>query len=175
MGVVTQLAGPFFACCLLLAAAGLIKCARPGTTVLALRSVGIRVPGWLVRVGGGAESALGLAALLAGGGLAIAVAASYAAFAGFVLIALRRGGVVSSCGCFGKADTPPTVTHIAVNAAAATACLGYGLGAAAGLPTVASVQPLGGVPLLLLVGVCGWLGYALLAVLPSVRRPGAAT
>ena len=31
----------------------------------------------------------------------------YAGFTAFVVLALRRGGVLSSCGCFGRADTPP--------------------------------------------------------------------
>ena len=48
---------------------------------------------------------------------ALLVAASYAAFTAFVLLARSRGGVLASCGCFGRADTPPTTTHVVVTAA----------------------------------------------------------
>ena len=63
------------------------------------------------------EAALGLAAVLVGGRLtALLVAGSYAAFTAFVLLARARGGVLASCGCFGRADTPPTTTHVVVTA-----------------------------------------------------------
>lgn len=169
------LAGPYFAFALLLLAAGARKAAKPGTTTLALRSVGLAVPTAAVRAGGAAEALLGFAALAVGGPVAaLAIGASYAAFAGFVLVALRRGGVVSSCGCFGTPDTPPTGLHVAVNVAAALASVGFALSGARALPHVVGDQPLAGVPFLLTTAICGWLGYLLLAVLPTVHGRRAA-
>ncbi|MEO6714313.1 MAG: MauE/DoxX family redox-associated membrane protein [Mycobacteriales bacterium] len=168
------LAGPYLASALLLVAAGVLKTARPGATALALRSVGARIPTAAVRAGGGAEAMLGAGAVLLGGRLiAIAVGASYAAFAAFVVVALRRGGVVSSCGCFGTPDTPPTVTHVGVTLAAASVGFAFATGGAHGLPTVVADQPLAGVPFVFALAACAWLGYLLLAVLPTVRRPRA--
>jgi hypothetical protein len=171
---VKSLAGPFFAFALLLVVAGAMKALRPGTAVLALRSVGAPVPPVAVRAGGAFEAVLGVCAILVGGRLcALAVGASYAAFAVFVVVAMRRGGVVSSCGCFGRADTPPTPTHIAINLGAAAVSLGAAFGVAPSLASVLATQPLAGLPFLLITAVCGWFGYLIFAVLPTVRRPGA--
>ena len=48
---------------------------------------------------------------------------SYLAFTAFVITARLKGGVLASCGCFGKADTPPTWLHAAVTAGLALASL----------------------------------------------------
>lgn len=163
------LAGPFFAACLLMMAAGSLKALRPATTALALKSVGAAVPASLVRVGGATEAILAVAAIVAGGPIAAAaVAGSYAAFAGFVLLALRRGGVISSCGCFGKPDTPPTIAHIGVNVGAALVAAGYAFASAPALADVVRDQPLAGLPFIGLALLVAWLGYAVFAVLPLV-------
>lgn len=111
------LVGLYLAAALLLIVAGALKVRHPDPLVRALRSV--RLPGgaMLVRVFGAAEVVLGLAALLPGGRPAAALmAVSYAVFTGFVVLALARDGVLSSCGCFGKVDCPPTRTHVAITA-----------------------------------------------------------
>jgi hypothetical protein len=163
-------AGPFYAFAALAVVAGGMKAARPGPAVLALRSVGAKVPAFAVRLGGATEAGIGSAAVLAGGRLpAVLVAISYAVFAVFVVAALRTGGVVSSCGCFGKADTPPTLLHIAVNVVAALVAAAFAFGSAPPLREVVAAQPLGGVPFLALTGMCGWLTYLTLAVRPALR------
>lgn len=154
------LAAPLAAAALLLVVAGAGKVRRPGSGVLALRSIGWRVPSAVVRTAGAAELLLGIATLALGGPVPAAlVAVSYAAFSGFVALALRRGGALGSCGCFGVPDTPPTATHAVLTAALAAVAV-----AAVARP----VPPAAGGPLLLgFAALLGWLGYLVLAVLPS--------
>src|SRR5690242_20073067 len=102
---------------LLLLLAGAPKTVRPGNAVAALRSVGVRVAPVAVRALGAAEAVVGLLALTFGGRVPAAlVAMSYGAFTAFLVVALRRGGAVSSCGCIGGEDTPPTIAHVVVTA-----------------------------------------------------------
>ena len=123
--------GPLLVAAVLLVLAGAPKVVDPALAVGALRSVGARVPPVAVRAMGAVEAALGLATLLIGGRvLAGLVAASYAGFTAFLVVALRRGGAVSSCGCVGREDTPPTVSHVVVTAGlTVAAALAAGLGA----------------------------------------------
>ncbi|GAA4713960.1 hypothetical protein GCM10025782_07780 [Pedococcus ginsenosidimutans] len=117
------LAGPYLAAAGLLVLAGVPKVADPAPLVRALRSAGFTVPpapgALLVRAFAVAEVVVGVWAVLAPGRLVAAlVAAAYAVFTGFVALVLVRGGVLGSCGCFGKPDTPPSRTHLALTAVA---------------------------------------------------------
>ncbi|QGN58630.1 MauE/DoxX family redox-associated membrane protein [Nostocoides sp. HKS02] len=117
-------AGPFLAAAGLLVVAGLPKVADPLPLVRALRAAGLPAGRPLVRLFAVAEIAIGVGALVAPGrASALAVAAAYLLFTGFVAHVLRRGGVLGSCGCFGKPDTPATYTHLVLTAAAALAAL----------------------------------------------------
>jgi hypothetical protein len=58
--------------------------------------------------------------VVGGWALALLVAASYLGFALFVVSALRSGKPVGTCGCFGRADTPPRPKHVVINALLAT-------------------------------------------------------
>jgi hypothetical protein len=163
------LTGPVLAAALVLVAAGVPKLVRPLTTVGALRSVGIPASAALVRCLAAGEVAVGAGAVARGGRvMAVLVAASYAVFAAFLVVALRRGGAVSSCGCLGRADTPPTRTHLVV-----AALLGL-------LAAVAVVDPPGGVVAAVRAGadgvltlafamLAGWLVWLTLAELPRLR------
>ena len=117
------LTGPALTTALLLAFAGATKAVDPAMTVGALRALGLPSSRTLVRVGAAAELLVGLLAATAGWALVWwLVAASYLAFAAFVLAAMRAGTMVGSCGCFGRKDTPPHPIHVVVNVAlAATA------------------------------------------------------
>jgi hypothetical protein len=156
---------PYLAAALLLVAAGVAKAREPLSLVRALRTAGLRVRGpvlarW-VRVLAALEAVLGLAGVVHPTGLVAAgVALSYTAFTVFVLRALRSGSPLASCGCFGKADTPPTPGHVVVTAV---------LAAAAALIAVGSAAPLGA-PLLVVSGVLGYVTYLALSVLPLVSR-----
>lgn len=143
----------------LLVLAGAQKVLDPQPLVRATTSVGWRVPRQLVRAAAAAEVAVGLAALTVGSRwTSLAVAASYLLFTGFVVLALRREGVLASCGCFGKADTPPTVTHAVVTTGAALAALSGTPGA---VPLTATA--------LVTTAAVGVTAYLTMAVLPLVR------
>lgn len=161
------LAGPFAIAASLLALGGASKAARPSDTAHALELFGLPGSRLLVRAGGAAELVIGVGALVYGlRPFAVLVAVSYAAFAAFVALALRRGAPISSCGCFGKADTPPSVVHIAVNVAAALVAVGFAIDPVGGITDVMADQPLVGVPFLLLVAVGVYLTFLTLTLLP---------
>ena len=156
---VDVLVGPYLAAALLLVLAGAQKVRDPKPLVRAARSVGLAVPAPAVRLAAAAEAALGIAALTTTSALVAAgVALSYAGFTAFVLLALARGGVLASCGCFGKADTPPTRTHAAVTGGLAlSAALAAGAQQALSVALVSSTAAL------------AVTAYLVLAVLPLVR------
>lgn len=70
---------------------------------------------WTSRGLGLVEVVVGAVALVVGGRvLAALVAAMYAAFAVYVVVAMRRGA--ESCGCFGaEEDTPPSPRHVVID------------------------------------------------------------
>ena len=164
------LAGPYLAAAALLVVAGGAKLLDPQPLVRALRSAGAPAPGWAVRAGAAAEVGIGVLAVGTGARLAAAgVALSYAAFTAFVLVALRRGGVLASCGCFGKADTPPTVTHVVATAVAAGVATAVAVRPVGPLPDLLAAQPGGGVPLLVATAAVAATAYLVLALLPRLR------
>ena len=81
--------------------------------------------------------------------------------------ALARRVPLSSCGCFGADDTPPTVTHLVVDLAAAGVATAVALGGdgAVSLPD-GSVVLQGA--FLLLVAIATWLAYTVLTLLPRL-------
>ena len=141
---------------LLLLGAGGAKVVDPSRTVGALATLGVPVGPVVVRIGALAEAVLGAVALVVGGRLPAAlVGASFAAFAAFVAVALRSGRPIGSCGCFGRADTPPRWVHVLVDALLAAAGLAGAVAGAdplldAPLPTVAAAVVLAGVAYALL-------------------------
>jgi hypothetical protein len=168
---VPALTGPVLLAAALLVAAGAPKVARPATATGALRSVGIRVPSLAVRGLGAGEAAVGALAIVAGGRLATAlVAASYAGFTAFVAVALRTGGAVASCGCVGRADTPPTRAHLIVTGALALlTAAAAATGQAAGLVDLLPAAPGETAVTVALAGVGCWLAWLALAELPRLR------
>jgi hypothetical protein len=174
---VTLAAGPFAIAATLLAAGGAAKALRPADTANALRTMRLPSSPLLVRVGGVVEAAVGAAALAVGDRTtAVLLALSYLAFAGFVVLALRRGAPISSCGCFGKADTPPSRVHVAINLGAVAAAVAVAVQPGAGLPDVLGRQPLAGIPFVLLLACGVGLVFLALSSLPRtmalVRQGG---
>ena len=167
------LAGPFAIATVLLAVGGAAKAVRPRDTAQALTAVGIRFPRVLparvvVRVGGAVEAIIGIAALLVGGPVLCAlVALSYVAFAGFVLVALRTGAPISSCGCFGKVDTPPSIVHVVLDLAFAGVAAAAAFVGDVALPDVLGDQPLLGIPFLLLLVIGCSLVFLAFTSLPK--------
>ena len=114
----------YFAGVVLLAVAGATKVLDPFPTHRALRAAGWPNRPVLVRVLAVAELAVAAAAvLIEHAAVAFVVAGLYAGFTVFVVVALARGLVISSCGCFGSHDTAPSPRHVAINASAAAAAL----------------------------------------------------
>ncbi len=170
----STLVGPFLVTIVLLGAGGALKVVRPEFTARAMRDMGLPVSSTVVRAGALVELLIAAGALVGGGRpLAALVAASYAGFAVFVLAALRRGVPLSSCGCFGAADTPPTGVHLVLNVAAAAvagavAVTGSGAG---GLTEITNLEGslLLRVAFLASTAASVWLAYVALAVLPKLR------
>lgn len=148
--------GVFFAAAGLLVLAGLQKVADPKPLVRAFRSIGLRLPAPVVQVIAFAEVVVGTLALVTGQGVAVAV--SYAVFTVFVLVARARGGVLASCGCFGKQDMPPTLLHAAVTA-------GFAVASVEGAPGAVPLD----LALLVTTVALGMTAYLVLALLPMLR------
>jgi len=166
---VEGLAAPFFIASALLTLAGGAKLARPESTIGALKSIGLPGTRLIAQMLGLVEVGIGSIALIVGGLIpSIAVALSYAGFAGFIVMALRKGGAVSSCGCFGTEDNPPTVGHLVLNVAAAVVGVGAAIGGLGGIPDVISDQPAFGIPFIGFITLGTWLSYLALSILPTL-------
>jgi hypothetical protein len=166
--------GPYLVACATLVAAGLAKTLRPANTSRALTALVPSLPARLVargvRVAAAVEVALGFAAALQPRpALAGAVATSYLAFAGFVVFARTRGGVLASCGCFGTPDTPATRLHVVLNLCLASAAVVVAAAdPGSSLVAVLGHQPLSGGPLLGAAGAGTALVIAAMTSLPRL-------
>lgn len=166
-------AGPAWAALTLLVIAGAPKVLRPYDTMRALRLAGLRVPHIVVRGFGLLETVIAVVAMLTGNPVLLwAAALSYAGFAVFVLWALRRDTPLSSCGCFGKADTPPTALHLVLVAAFAVVLVVAALqpGAAVAIPAQLAAGPLTALVALGFAAIICWLSYLAMTVLPTTYR-----
>lgn len=163
----TPAVGPFTIAAALLTIGGVLKAAAPADTANAVRGVGIPLGRTAVRIGGTAELGVGVYALATGSrGAAVLVAVSFLAFAAFVGYALRRDLPIATCGCFGKAETPPSIVHIVLNLAGVASAVAVASDPGASLTDVVGDQPLGGVPFLVLTGTGVYLSFVALTSLP---------
>jgi|GEM_PF-508716 len=171
---------PYLAACGLLVVAGIAKTRRPQDTARALllavpvasRPAALRIAGAAVRAGALAEAALGgAAAVWPSRPVALAVAASYGAFSLVVLSIRARGGPVASCGCFGRADTPATGLHVAVDVMLGTAAALVAFGRLPERTTggVLVAHPVDGVVLLALGTAIAWLALLVMGPLGRVH------
>jgi hypothetical protein len=160
------LAGPFLAAGVLLVAAGVPKLVDPMPLVRAVRTSGLPAGRASIRLVALTETAVGLYALVAPGRISgLLTALAYLVFTAFVARALARGGVLGSCGCFGKPDTPPTRMHLVVTAAI--------VGVAAAVALDPPVSPWASVDAASLAtvafaGLIAFLAWMVLAVLPGL-------
>jgi hypothetical protein len=135
----------------------------------------------MVRLGAATEAALGVVALVLPRPLtASLVAVSYVAFTGYVLYVRSRGGALTSCGCFGTPDGPPTILHATLTAGFAIAAVAVATTAPGrgSMATLLAQAPLHGAPLVALSAVGLWLTYLALTVLgrlQAVRHSAGAT
>lgn len=169
MPPMSALAGPWTIVSGLLLIGGALKAARPTDTAGALRAVGVPAPQALVRIGGAAEVAIAAGALATGARpLAALMAASYVVFLVFVIVALRNETPLSSCGCFGRVDTPPTLIHVGANLVAAGVAVAAVVDPPPDLSSVIADQPGWGIPFLFLVVLGVYLTFLALSALPRV-------
>lgn len=169
------LAGPAIALLALLTLAGVMKISDPAATSGALRAAGLPASYWAVRLLGMIEVGAGIVAFSTGGGVALAVAAAfYAGFAWFVLNAIHKHLPISSCGCLGAAETPPSLTHVAVNLAAFVVLLVAAVVPVAPWEVLASMPAAELAPFVVFTGVTVYLLYGVIAVLPR-RQAGRLT
>ncbi|PPK98070.1 DoxX-like protein [Kineococcus xinjiangensis] len=159
---------PFLAGCLLLLGAGVAKLRRPQSTSQALRTQGLPSSVLLVRLLGAGEVVLAVAALAGLPAAAGLTALAYAAFTGFLLLALLRGRPLSSCGCFGEPDLPPTWAHAVLTAVAAVVCAAVAAGGAAGVPAVLALGPAAAVAVAASAALVWWLALQVLTALPRL-------
>jgi hypothetical protein len=164
----------------LLVLAGVAKAVRPADTARALAAV---LPGtptgmWrpAVRLLAATEAVVGAAAIARPGrAVAVVVAVSYLAFTAWVLWARAHDGALSSCGCFGTPDVPPTLAHAAVNAVVAAGAAGVAVSDPSGsVISVLSAQYLDGVPLVAASLVAGWLAFLVMSPLAKLAALRAA-
>lgn len=162
------LAGPFAIACVLLAFGGAAKALAPGDTANALAAVKLPHARALVRIGGVVELCIAVGAIMTGAPvLAALVAASYLGFAVFVVMALRSGTPISSCGCFGKSDTPPSAVHVVIDVLAVAVCVAVAIaGDTVALPDVLADQPLLRIPFAFLVAIGCYLVFVSFTALP---------
>ena len=119
-----------------------------------------------------AEIATGAFSLLTGGTVAgWAMAVLYGGFGWFVALALRRHIPISSCGCFGKVDTPPSVVHLFLNGAGLVGGVWAGLSQSPSLISLLGEQPLAGLPYLAFLAAGTYAAYLLLTALPVLLKP----
>lgn len=180
-----ELIGIFFIACGLLVLAGVAKAIRPDDTARAfvllvpesvsrLRSLSMMRQ--VVRIGALFEAVLGVFALLfPQPTLAALVAASYVLFLGVTAYTRRHGGTLSTCGCFGRPDTPSTGMHVVLNMIFVATALAVTVRPPhfTVLGSLLEHQPWRGMPLLLASAVGVWLAYlamAPLATLEAARR-----
>jgi hypothetical protein len=155
--------GPLAVAAILAVVAGVAKVLRPGAVVVALRGIGVRFASpTVVRLGSLLEIVLGGVAVGSGWGPAVlGLGATYLAFAAFVTVAQSHPGI-SSCGCFGETDAPPSWRHVIVDVGLATGCAGAFVAGAPGIGTVLGSQPLAGIPFTCVVLVAAWLASVVL-------------
>jgi hypothetical protein len=174
-----ELIGLYLIAAGLLVAAGTAKAIRPDDTARAVAALlpGPRPPSHAllrrtIRAGSVAEAAIGLVALAFPRPVTAAlVALSYAFFVCVVAYARARGGPLSSCGCFGRVDTPATRLHLAINfllagTAAVVAVRSPGSGS---LASLLAHQPWAGMPLLFVSASGLWLTVLALSALATLE------
>lgn len=152
----------------LLVVSGIAKMADPVPTMGALRAARLPHRKLTAVALGGLEVAVAGYAIAFGGVAVLGVAALYLVFTVFVVVALRLGLPLSSCGCFGKADTPPTWLHVGYNSVAAVAAVAATAGGWGGVRGVWQTDAVGAIVYLGLAGLGVFASYLLLSELPPL-------
>jgi hypothetical protein len=137
--VAEALTGPFVIAALALCVAGLAKLRSPNPAAQALSIAGVPSSPLLIRTFAAAECALGaFAALTVSTAAAMAVAVTYAGFAGLTLVLHRRH---AACGCFGAEGAPASPAQSVISAALAATAIATALWHAHDLRWIVSRPP----------------------------------
>jgi hypothetical protein len=168
---------PYLAAIALLGAAGVVKAIRPAETANALSAAGLPLGRAWVRAGAVGEVGVAVLAFVVPGTVTGAVVAiAYGLFAAFIVVAIQRGWALTSCGCFGRPDSPPTVAHAVLNVGAAVSAVWWAVAWPAGfgvshLARLFFHQPWHGGPLVFVSAVVAGLAYLVWTdPLPAARR-----
>jgi hypothetical protein len=170
-GFAGAVAGPFAACCALLAIAGIGKLVRPRPAREAVAAAGLPVPRAVVAPAivalGSVEVAAGIAGLVIGGPAALAVAIAYFGLGAFAWRLWRRAPV-TPCGCLGSSTATVSRGHLALDAGATAVAL---VAAGGGSPLAhLAGRPLATLVFAGLVGCGVKLATLLLDALPTLER-----
>ena len=151
----------------MLALGGAAKLRRPEPTVRALWAVRVAVGVWPVRALGALELVLGTACLVRPvPSSALAMAAMFLAFAGFVGLLVARGAT-GSCGCAGSRDVPPSLLHAALSLVAAGVASSAAAVGMPGLVPFAGALGYMGVAFVIGTAAVAYLTYLAVVFLPS--------
>ncbi|MYH87535.1 MAG: hypothetical protein F4125_02745 [Acidimicrobiaceae bacterium] len=156
---------------LLLVLAGVAKMFRPVPTTDLLASFGLPKVTALVVAIGAAESSVCIAALVVGGPILAAVTG--ALYLGFLAVVWRALAVgATTCGCFGRVDSPPSWLHVVGNAGFAVVSF---VAVAGDTPMqVMGDQPASGIGFVLGAGVIAGLALVAFTAVPEALAARAA-
>jgi len=159
----------FFAAAGLVVFSGAMKLRHHGPAGRALGVLRLPSGPWTVRAIGLVEMGIGMWCLAAPGrASAVFLALLYAAFGAFVALLMRVRAPLTSCGCLGNEESPPSLAHVVLDlAAAATAAL-VASSPPSGVIPFAARLPLGGVPFVTGTVLIAYLAYLAVAHLPLV-------
>ena len=154
---------------LLLVISGTPKLINPSATRQALASLGLPSSPPAVRAIAVWEILVGAAVIIVGGWVAaLLLTLTYAAFAAFIVAARLSPSRVSSCGCFGQEDSPPTTVHLVADLAGVAIGLVAAFASAPSFVDMAGDQPAAGIPMVIFIAVGTWLAYLVISVLPNL-------
>lgn len=167
--MLTALLGAYYTSAAVVGVAGASKLRKPMVTARALHAVGLPHRPMYTRVLGAVECAVGVAALFEPNQSAFALAGLYAAFAVITTYQLIGHSTVTSCGCFGDVETPPTPYHILFDAGAFAIALIVALSSSPdGLNRLITAHPALGASYLVALAAAVYLAVLSLSLLPIV-------
>jgi hypothetical protein len=172
----SALSAPVAVVAVVVAFAACAKVLDPTTTVGALRAAGVAARDAMVRAGALVELGVALAVLVSGARVAlVTLGLSYLGFTLFVVLALRSRRPLATCGCVGRADSPPSRIHVVLDALAAAVLVAAAVvGVDAPARVVTSVAVPEAVTFVLLVATGAALFGAAITTLPvllALRSP----
>jgi hypothetical protein len=151
----------------LVAVAGIGKVLRPDATRDALALTQLPAATGAIRMLGAGEVALAVAVLATGHALAFGALA--AAYAGFLLVAVRQRRAGRGCGCFGATEDRVSGLHLGVNAVAAVIAGAAAIVAPQSLLAVLPGAPVAAVLTVVLLATAIGLVRLLLTALPDLH------